>query len=236
MDNTNSQTNTENLLPKLKTPLIIYGLIGSIIFFIIIMILILFDVNINSLLKFDIKSIGNTSKSQQELIGNIFIILFFSLLIFGICVLLLPNFKEFKQLFQQIGNVTYVILYTIFAILFYTMMSKDILNNYSYIINPAILGLGALSFYKSASDNYIEKFNINYERIKMLILLFCLITLIITFYNINPGGASEKYFGYSMLFTIILSVFAFLYVIILLTLPDKGGSTHENFLNNFSSI
>lgn len=229
MNNTNSTTNNKNLLPKLKTPGFIYIMVGIIIFLIIAMFMIFYDVNLTSF--------GSSSKSEQELIGNIFIILFFSLLIFSICIIFLPNLKELKQLFQQIGNVTYVIIYTIFAILFYTMISKDILDDYYYIINPVIIGLGAFSFYKGTTENYIEKFNINYERIKMLILTFCLITLIITFYNINPGGFSQKYFGYSMLLTIIIAVFAFLYVIILLTLPDKEGSNkQQNFLNNFSSF
>lgn len=230
MDNTNSTTttNNENLLPKLKTPGFLYPMIGIIVFLIIAMFMIFYDVNLSSF--------GSPTKSQEELVGNIFIILFFSLLIFGICIIFLPSLKEFKQLFEQIGNVTYVIIYTIFAILFYTMISKDILNEYYYIINPAILGLGAFSFYKGTTDNYIEKFNVNYERIKMLILTFCLITLIITFYNINPGGSAEKYFGYSMLLTIIIAVFAFLYVIILLTLPDKEASKQQNFLNNFTSF
>lgn len=228
MNNINLPTNDENLLPKFKTPGGFYILVGFICFLIIMIFMIFFDVNISSL--------GKPSKSNQELVGNIFIILFFSLLIFGICSLFLPNLKEFKELFRQIGNVTYVILYTIFAILFYTMMSKDILNDYSYIINPVMLGLGGLSFYKSATENYIDKFNVNYERIKMLILLFCLITIVITFYNINPGGAAEKYFGYSLLLTIIISVFAFQYIAILLTLPEKEGSNQPNFLNNFSSF
>jgi hypothetical protein len=143
---------------------------------------------------------------------------------------------EFKQLFEQINNVTYVILYTIFAILFYTMISSSILASYSYIINPIMLILGVFAFYKSASNSYIDKFNINYERIKMIILLFCLITLSITFYNINPGGAAEKYFGYSLLLTIIISIFAFLYVIILLTLPGQEGRQSQNLFNNFSSF
>lgn len=228
MDNTNANINKENLISQLNTPGFIYFSSAIIIFLIIMMFLIFFDFNLTSL--------GKQSKSKEEIIGNIFIIVFFSLLVFGLCVIFLPNIKEFKNLFQQIGNVTYVILYTIFSILFYTMMSKDILNNYSYLINPAILGLGAFSFYKGISENYIDKFNINYERIKMLIILFCLITFIITFYNINPGGAAEKYFGYSLLLTIIISVFAFLYVIILIALPSEEGRGKESLLANFSSF
>jgi hypothetical protein len=203
---------------------------GSIvIIFLIIMLAILLN-------DYSITSLGKSSKSQQELVNNIFIILFFSLLVVGICIMYIPNLNELKQLFQQISNVLYVIIYTIFAILFYTMMSKDILNKYSYIINPAILGLGAFTFYIGASYDYVESFSVNYERIKMLILLFCLITLIITFYNTNPGGASKKYFGYSLLLTIIISAFAFLYLIILLTLPGTEGLGQTNFFENFSDI
>jgi len=226
--NTNENNeNNENILSKMKTPSIFYIVTALIILLIICMFLILFDVNL---------SFSQSSKSREEMIGEIFIILLFSLLIVGICVIFLPNLKEFKSLFQQIGNVTYVILYTIFAILFYTMMSPDIIKNYSYIINPAMLGLGALTFYKASSDNYIEKFNINYERIKMLILLFCLITLMITFYNINPDGLTSQLFGYSLLLTIIISVFAFLYVIILMTLGTEDNKHAKNLLSNYSSF
>ena len=227
---TNNITNNENVLPKLKSSNF-YTILTIIILFLIIMLFMIFY-------DFNITSLGKLSQSQEELVGNIFIILFFSLLIVGICIIFLPNLKEFKQLFEQIGNVTYVILYTIFVILFYTMIPADKLSDYSFIINPAMFGLGVLSFYKSSSDNYIDKFSVNYERIKMLILFLCLITLIITFYMINPGGTAQKYFGFSMLLTIILAVFAFLYVIVLLTLPGKeqDKSNQTNFLNNFSSF
>jgi len=226
--NTNVNVN-ENVLNKLKTPSIFYVLMSIIIFFIIMMFIILFDVKIKL-------PSSPPSTSNQQIISDIFVVLFFSLLVFGLCVLLLPNMKEFKQLFEQISGVTYVILYTIFAILFYTMMPSNTLDNYSYIINPIMLILGVYTFYKSSTDNYVEMFNINYERIKMIILLFCLITLTITFYNINPGNAAEKYFGYSLLLTIIIAVFAFLYIIVILTLPNEEGRTSKNILSNFSSF
>ncbi len=214
-------------LKEMKTSTDKYILYAPIIFLIAMMFIIFYDIKMPN---------SSPSKSQQELIGNIFIVLFFSLLVFGLCVIFLPNMKEFKKLFEQINSVTYVILYTIFFILFYTMIPSDVLNQYAYLINSIMLALGFFAFYKGASDNYIETFNINYERIKMLILLFCLITLTITFYNTNPGGAAEKYFGYSMLLTIIISVFAFLYTIILLTLPGEEGRQKQNALSNFSSF
>ncbi len=226
MDNTNKQ----NILPQINTPKIFYFLATGIGFLIIMMFLILNDVSLRSLLGM------SKPQSQQQLTADIFAILFFSLLVFGICVLFLPNLKEFKNLFEQISGVTYVILYTIFAILFFTMMPKETLDKYPYIINSIMIFLGGLFFYKSLSANYIDNFNVNYERIKMLILFFCFITIIITFYNVNPGNFISNFSGSSLLITIILSVFAFLYIIILLTLPGEQGSTQKNFLTNFSSF
>jgi hypothetical protein len=65
--------------------------------------------------------------------------------------------------------------------------------------------------------------------------------MFIVYYNTDPGGYISKYFGYSSLLTIIIAVFAFLYLIIVLTLPDKilqpePGSKSSNFLNNFTGI
>lgn len=215
------------ILSELKTPTRNYVVYSLIAFLAIMMFIVLYDVKLPT---------SSTTKSEQQAIGDIFIVLFFSLLVFGLSIMFLPNMKEFKSLFEQIHSVTYVILYTIFAILFYTMTPSDTLNQYSYIINPIMFVLCVYAFYKSTNDNYIDTFNINYERIKMLILFFCLITLIITFYNINPGGAAQDYFGYSMLLTIIITVFAFLYIIVLLTLSGDEGMKKSNVLTHFSSF
>jgi hypothetical protein len=58
---------------------------------------------------------------------------------------------------------------------------------------------------------------------------------------VDPGGYFTKYFGESMLLTIILSVFAFLYLIIILTVPsggDKGDTFYGNMTNfgKYSSL
>ena len=107
--NTNNTNNNTNVLPEFKNPMVFYPLIGMIIILIIILFMILFKVNI---------PFKQSSKSQEEMVADIFIVLFFCLLIVGICIVLLPNFKDVKKLFEQISNVTYIIIYTIFLILF----------------------------------------------------------------------------------------------------------------------
>ena len=224
MDN---PTTNENVIPELKSPNVLYPIIIMLLLLVIVMFCIFFKVKLPG---------KAPSKSQQEVISDVFIVLFFCLLIFGICVALLPNFKEVKKLFEQISSVTYVIIYTIFLILFFTMTPNDIINKYSLAITISTIVLGSLMFYKGLNNNYITEFNASYERIKMMILFFCLITIFIIYYNIDPGGYIQKYFGYSLLLTIIISVFAFLYLIVVLTMSDSKSSKSGNILDNFSKI
>ena len=115
MSNINTNTNTNintNVLPQLKTPWVFYPIIIIILFLVIILFCALYNV----------PNPFNASKSQQETEAEVAIVLFFTLIVIGICFILLPNFKELRSLFEQIGNVTYVIIYTIFLILFFRLM------------------------------------------------------------------------------------------------------------------
>ena len=221
----------ENILTNLKMPSAFYPVIIMIIFLIIMM----------SLIFFKVPFIFATNKSQNEIIANIFVILFFTLIVVILCFMLLPNFKNFKELFQQISSVTYVLLYTIFLILFLTLMPDKTLDSYAIYITPIAIVLGLFCFYKAANTNYIEKFNINYERIKTIIMIFSLITCYIVYYNIDPGQLISKSFGYTLLITIIAAVFALLYLIIIFTLPDENkalepGAKTSSLFENFSKF
>lgn len=231
---------------KLKTniqndkTLLFYSIISIILFLIIALIYILYKGhNLTSNL-----SSSQPYVSKESLISSILMVVFFSILIVIICISILGNFKQIKQIFEQINDVTYVIIYTIFLILFFTLMPPEKMNDYAFIILPITIFLGTFLFYKSYKTNYILNFNVEYERIKSLILFFCLITIFIIYYNVDPGGYIKKYFGYTFLITIILSVFAFLYLIVILTVPTeekkinsyKKTDSSSNFLNNFSNI
>lgn len=225
MNGNNGQTSNENLIAKINTPFIFYFIIFAIIFFTVILFLIAFDNNFR---------LFSSSKSNEEVISNIFGVLFFALLVFGVCIVLLPNITELKSLFAQINNVTYIILFTIFIILFYGITSglpNSIFTTYSYLIMPFIIGLGCFSFYKGLSDNYVDKFNLNYEKIKMVIILLCFISILFALYVINPINIVH-YFGNALIIPLMMFIFMFLYVIILLTLPSSQSA---NLSNAFSS-
>jgi hypothetical protein len=227
--------NKENILKKFNYKNDFSNLINYSILLIVFLVLILFYI----LFKINFKSSGNQSEFVQTTIADAFIILFFVLLVVIICISVIPNFKDLKDLFIQINNVTYVIMYTILLILLFTLTPKNILNDYAHIFIPVTIFIGCIMFYKSFQQNYVDNFNVNYERIKMLILFFCLFTIYIIYYNIDPGGYIQKTFGYSLLLTIIISVFVFIYLIFILTLPDiqqnpKPNAKTSNFLENFN--
>ena len=228
----NITKNTENIIPQLQYPGLKYSAAAAIVFLIIMLLLIIFKVDL---------SFKKVPKSDDSIIANSFIILFLGLLILGVCFALLPSLKELGKLFAQISNVSYIIIYTVGIILFLTMVPENTLNTYAKYILPITAALGAFLFYKGMGTSYIENFNVNYERIKMMIIMLCLITVFIAYYNVDPGGYIEKYFGSSLLITIILSVFAFLYLIIILTVPSisdskSGSSSSGNFLNSMTSF
>jgi len=232
-------TTKENLLPELKLSH------TAIPFGIILLILIMFLLILLFNPKFSFSSsdsLKTDTKTANEITSDVFIVLTFLLVGGGLLLFLLPNFKDnIHKFLEQTSNTIFVFIYTIFFILFFLTVSTDTLNKYSKIITPLTILLSSFIFYKGASTNYIENFNINYERIKTIILFLCLITIIIVYYSVDPGGLFNKYFGSSLLLTILLAVFSFLYLIIILTLPDnvkpldvKSGSS--NFLENFSKF
>ena len=236
MDDTT--TTKENLLPEFKISSIAIP-IGVILLFLSI---ILFMLLFNQGFSFSKPETKTSTKTNNEITKDVFIVLTFLLVGFGLLFFLLPNFKEnIHKFLEQISNTVFVFIYTIFFILFFLTVSNDTLNKYGYIITPLSLLLTGYMFYKGSSTNYIENFNINYERIKTVILFLCLITITIVYYSVDPGGYINKYYGSSLLITILLAVFSLLYLIIVLTLPDTikpvdVKSTSSNFLENFSKF
>jgi len=230
--NTNTNASANNILSlndiSTNNPYFFYPMIFIIIILFIALILVFYNVNIGS----------KENKADKETIKNIFIVVFICFIIISICITLLPSFKEIKKLFEQIYNVSYVVLFTIFLVLFLSFLPDKILDNYASIIVPITMMLCVYMFYKALQNNYISTFNINYERIRTVILMFCLLTICIIYYNINPGGIIRKYFGYSLLLTILLFAFAFLYLIIVMTLPNYTSTSKypRNLFSMFSNF
>lgn len=233
----NDTVDKQNVLPEIMKPTVLYPFIALLVVLIVSLFLMLYKVKIPK----TTTSTSSGTKSQEEIIGTSFIIIFFILLVIGVCFTLMPNFKDVGKLFQQISNVTLAIIYTIFIIALFTLMKPETINKYAYFLTPITILVGLFTFYKATTQNLVDEFNVNYERIKMMILFLCLLTVIIVYYNIDPGGYIKEYFGYSLLLTIITAAFGLVYLITLLTMGDKKNESTSpdkpnNLLDNFSGF
>lgn len=173
----------------------------------------------------------NIPTIKDPKVSNSIITISFFLIIFILCFVFLPNFRDFRNLFSQINNVTYVILYTVFLIIFLRLFPASIMKNNAYYIIPITIIVAVILFVTTLTSNYATVFNINYERIKMIILYLCFITISITYYSIDPGGYISKNFNVSLLLSILIGIFGFLYLVVLLTLPNVYHDAFRNSTN-----
>jgi hypothetical protein len=160
------------------------------------------------------------SHTNNQIAQDVFLTLFILFLVFGGMIMVLQDFESVKSFLSQFKGVILVVVYTIFLILLFRSLPETILNNYSKIIVPVSILLTVFVFFKGIKRSSIDDININYERLKYFILFFCLITLLIMYQQVDPGGLIKKYFGYSLTLTIVLGFFAFLYLLVLWTLPN----------------
>jgi hypothetical protein len=161
-----------------------------------------------------------SSHTNNQIAQDVFLSLFVIFLIFGGMIMVLKDFETVKSFLSQFKGVIVVIVYTLFLILLFRSLPEKFLNDYAKIIVPISILLTVFVFFKGLKRDSIDDINLNYERLKYFILFFCLITLLIMYQQVDPGGLIKKYFGYSLTLTIVLGFFAFIYLIILWTLPD----------------
>lgn len=222
----NNEKEKDNIFSKLKN---VSSAISVSIIFIILIFLTLYILFNTSLF----------SANKTSISVTIFSIIAFVLLSLALSVLLIPNLKNIDILLSQIKNTFYFVLYTIFLILFFRLIPSSFLNQYAFLILPISILLTFYLFYNAFKTNYIMDFNSNYEKLKMILLFFSLITIFILYYTVDPGGFFEKNMGNSLIFTVILAIFAFIYLILFLSMDsnrNNNGGNNPNSGTNISSF
>jgi hypothetical protein len=218
-----------NMLPVFKTSKVMFILSFIIFVMIIGMFMIIYNIKTPS-------NVPSLDKTNEQVTYNILIVMFILMLVVAICIKLMPESSQIFELFYQIKWVFIILLYTIGLILFFRLTPLDTINKYANVILITSASIGLILFYIAITTTYIYGFNVNYERIKYILLLFLFIVIITLFYTFNPGGYITKYFGFTMLFTVILVILALLYVIILIFVPDSVGVGAKNLLSNFTNF
>jgi len=151
-------------------------------------------------------------------------IISFTLAILLIVFMTIPNYKDFLTF---IGKIKFVLLlagYIIGLIILYRNVPRGIVDAYSFLFFPITMLIGIYLFYLAMEKGQLYGFDLNYERVKYALIYFCLIVFMLLFYTVDPGGYLKAYFGPSLVVTILLAIFGFLYLVTLMTLPTIQGS------------
>lgn len=255
---TSSSKPTEDVLKNLNT-IQIAAPVGVILFTLII---ILFS----TLFKTNLGEDENNKKSNEhpknpkinkelavEITSDVFIVLTFLLVAFGILYFVFPGFKDnIPRFFSVMSSSVSVLVYTIVFIIFFLSFSKQRLDEYSILIVPLTMISTGYMFYNAlmnkSGQSSSSKFNFglsgtsrynyryNYERIKSVILFFCLLTISIVYYSVDPGGLIKEYFGFSLLLAILFAAFALIFLIVTIVSQEKSIQSASIFsqFNNVS--
>ena len=197
---------------RLKTPLI-YGTM--------IIVMLILICTVLGLIYSKTGNLPSASQLNTKQTNTAFMVISFLAAILVIVFLTIPNYKDFLIFISKLKFVFLLIGYIIALIILYQYVPSGIVNGYAFLFFPITVFVGIVLFYLAINTgvSYYD-FDINYERIKYAIIYFCLLVFILLLYIVNPGGYFTSYFGPSLIITILLVIFGFLYLITLMTLPS----------------
>jgi Concanavalin A-like lectin/glucanases superfamily len=212
---TSASTNSYDY-SKLKDPLI-YTTFFAVILVLIWTVIALIYSNRSSL-----DGIKSLSKNNNE---TIVIVLCFVSAFLLVVFLTIPNYRN---LLTFIGKLKYVLLllaYIIGLIVMYRDVPRGIVDAYSFLFFPATVLIGIVLFYLAMEKGILYGFDINYERVKYILIFYCLIVFMLLLYTVDPGGYLKSYFGPSLIVSILLIIFGFLYLVTLMNLPTVSSGS-----------
>jgi len=211
----------DDFFKKIKTPLI-YGTFG-------IVLLVLICIIIGLIYSNSGLSGGGQLSGEQH--ATTWIIIAFISAILLIVFMVIPNYKEFLNFLGKLKFVLLLVAYIIGLIILYRSVPSGIVNAYAFLFFPITMLIGIYLFYLAMEKGQLFGFDLNYERVKYALIFFCLIAFMLVFYTVDPGGYLKTYFGPSLVITILLAIFGFLYLLTLMTLPSikqgQGNSSGE---------
>ena len=136
---------------------------------------------------------------------------------------------SFLQAFNS--NLALLIVYVISLIFIFSFFSSQTINKYAIYFLLGTVIPGIFLFYKNIAQQSAVVYTD--EKIRFFITAVSFILTMILFYNADPGGYIKKYFGVTMLLTILLTVFGILYMLTLSMLPDRSKNSSSNEKSSF---
>jgi hypothetical protein len=223
----------KTMFHEMKKPLL-----GGIVFLLMFVLIILVLVQL-----YNPKPPGQPEKNPNAIrdVQNAFMIISFLFAILTILIILLPNLKSVKQFIGKFKYLFFLVIYLIALIIIFRNTLTRIKDYYSFIITPISFILGLFLFYKALKTSDVYNFDVNMERIKYTVILFCFIVFLLIFYTMDPGDYFKTYFGPLLVLSLVLIVFGFLYLLTLMTLPSlsseqKTNTTNRGFFRGLTTV
>ena len=146
----------------------------------------------------------------------------------------IPNLETIKKLFldTNMRTASVAMIYTTSLIALLTMIPSETLSNYSYIITPLTLAIGAILFLVSYADGFFK--NGFFEYVRSIILFMCLVATSTILYTMDPGGLIQEYFNSTLLNKLLVSttgLFVLLYTILNLSVFSSNKNAESNPTN-----
>ena len=158
-----------------------------------------------------------------------FITVIVPLIFLAFIVHFIPNFQNLKKKLTDLKSVTIAFVYTILFLLLFRCIPKSTLDKYYYIFVPLALLSASIVFYNAIKTDFLDtvNFNVDYERIKMITLITCIVAIITSYYTVDPANFFSTRLEYILLFAIAV-IFMVLYVICLYGAPLQVFTKHKS--------
>jgi len=216
---------------------VFYPILTLLIFLITFILLFVFKKDyITSFLTF---SVINGEKSIEAEVRDSVLVLVSVFCIVLALFAAIPNLEVIKKLFfdTNMTTVSAVVVYTISLVVLLTILPTDILTDYSYIITPITIAIGAILLFFSYADGFLKPSGFN-EYVRSIILFVCLVATSSIFYTIDPGGLVQKYFNSTILNKVLVAttgLFGIIYTIINLSAfsSNKNAATEPTNTSRF---
>ena len=162
--------------------------------------------------------------TSNDIRPTISIIMTFLLFCYAGLYIIFPNKEEITKFISDNMNVLYIILTISGLLVFYKIFPENIIKKGSVVILPLQILLCMWLFYNALQS---KGDNIQYERIKYLIIFFCFIATIGILYSTN--SVSHNLSNYSQLFTFLLVFLSLGFIFLLFNLNISSINLVKDF-------
>jgi hypothetical protein len=164
------------------------------------------------------------STKSHDVRPTISIIITFLLFCYAGLYVIFPNKEEITNFISHNMNVLYILLTISGVLLFYKIFPENVIKKGSIAILPLQLLLFMWLFYRALQS---KGDNIQYERIKYLLIFFCFVSTIGILYSTN--SVSNNLSNYSQLFTFLLVFLSLGFIFLLFNLNISSINIVKDF-------